>query len=108
MSEIELKDIAYEHEAASRFDQKYKYEKCPKCLMMSQNFMKFGEYFLACSTCGTTFVPKMARDDFKANLHNILKRQEQDKSGWVCEKCQFKAKTKAGLTAHMRSCGKDK
>jgi len=59
---------AQKHEMASRFNPKYKLDRCPKCSMMSMNFIYVSEALLACYLCGTVFVCKEVRDDFKKNL----------------------------------------
>jgi len=56
---------------------------------------------LACTLCRGVFISKETMADFKLRLRDILVAQEQDRSAWVCKECGFRAKTKAGLKAHM-------
>ena len=92
------------HEAASRFDEKYNTNKCPICKTMSQTYLKVSDGLLACTNCNVVFVAKHVMDDFKLNIKDILTKQEQDRSGWVCDfpECGFKAKSKAGLVTHQK------
>jgi len=90
------------YRAASRFDEKYKDEKCPHCHTIGQNYLMMGEEILACPLCRGVFISKETMADFKSKLRDILVAQGQDRSAWVCEECGFRAKRKAGLNAHMR------
>ena len=87
---------------ASRFDDRYKTEKCPVCLSISQNFMELSENTLGCLYCGCVFVPKFIRKglDIKA----LLEAQSKE---LICEVCGKVCKSALGLTSHMRSHAKD-
>jgi hypothetical protein len=85
---------------ASRFDENYKSEKCPKCLMISQNFLIIDDSgaLFACLRCGCAFVPKFIRDivDVKA----LLDIERECK----CRFCPSVSKSKAGRISHERHC----
>lgn len=98
------------HKVASRFDPKYKQDRCPKCGYLDQNFIFISDKELACYRCGTMFISRDARLAMKEVSFDMLKSQEEDRSAFVCEVpgCSFgengvpfRAKTKAGLVAHM-------
>ena len=99
------------HKVASRFNEKYLNDKCPKCGFMNHNFIFISEKELACYSCGTMFINYETRMAMKPVVKQMLTEQEQDRSAWTCtfEGCTggdgggvFKAKSKAGLTAHMK------
>lgn len=94
------------HKAASRFNEKYKYDKCPQCNDFNQTFILVSDGQLGCRKCGAVFIATFVRDDFNEHVLDILKSQEEDRSSWSCE-CGFNAKTKAGLVAHKRACDKE-
>jgi hypothetical protein len=92
------------HRAASRFNEKYKMDKCPICRHTGESFIMVSEGQLGCRNCGCVFVARFVRDDFNERLFDILSEQEEDRSSWNCG-CGFTAKSKAGLMAHGRTCG---
>ncbi|GEM_PF-2403986 len=87
---------------ASRFDDRFKTEKCPVCLNISQNFMDFGDC-LGCLRCGCIFVPKFIRAelDIKALLEAQLKVEEDKKKEFVCE-CGKDCTNALGLFNHKK------
>ena len=99
------------HKVASRFNQKYKKDKCPNCGFLNQNFIEISDKELACYQCGTMFINYETRMEMKSATLKMLQNQEEDRSGWTCPNSDctfgdgggvFKAKTKAGLAAHMK------
>jgi hypothetical protein len=95
------------HRAASRFNETYKSDKCPVCKQTGESFIMVSDGQLGCRKCGCIFIARFVRDDFNENLLEILTAQEEDRSGGVCG-CGFRAKSKAGLMAHGRTCDKYK
>ena len=93
------------HTVASRFNDEYKDDRCPKCGLMTQNFIKVSEVGLACYRCGTQFISYNARKAMLSVSKQMLIEQGEDRSEWRCE-CGFLAKNKAGLVAHKRTCKK--
>jgi len=83
----------------SRFDEVGMAEKCPRCLMLRENFLDIGGELLGCLKCGSVFVRKGFRDglDVKGML------EAQGRADWVCE-CGKVCGSKAGLMAHGRVC----
>ena len=89
---------------ASRFDDKYKFEKCPShtCLMIGQNFALINEFTLGCLRCGNSFLAKSYRDSL--DVKGLLEAQERT---YECEVCHKTFEHKIALTGHMRGkCGK--
>ena len=88
---------------ASRFDYKYKSEKCPKCSMISQNFLILDDSgaLFACLLCGTAFVPKFIRDFIDVK---VLLCKQRD---CTCDYCDEICKSKAGKVSHERHCDKN-
>lgn len=88
---------------ASRFDDRYKSEKCPRCSMISQNFLIIDDSgaLFGCLKCGTVFIPSFIRDliDVKALLAH-----EKD---CTCEYCKRICESKAGRVSHERHCDKN-
>ena len=91
-----------EHRVASRFDERYRNDRCPNCKLLNQNFIWISDKELGCFGCGTIFINKEYRDAMKLVCREMLKRQNEDFSGFQCSECNFKAKSKAGLAAHMK------
>ncbi len=60
---------------ASRFDEKYKGEKCPLCLMIFTSFVEISEYQLGCYGCGAIFMPEFFRDSEKAGQKEQMEKQ---------------------------------
>ena len=99
------------HKVASRFNEKYKSDKCPNCGFMNQNFIFISDKELACYMCGTVFINYETRTAMRTVVKQMLTEQEEDRSSWTCQHpgCTFgdgggvfKAKSKAGLKAHMK------
>jgi len=91
-----------EHRVASRFDERYRNDRCPNCKLLNQNFIWISDKELGCYNCGLQFITYEARTAMKLSCREMLKNQEQDFSGFQCSECNFKAKSKAGLAAHMK------
>jgi len=102
---------------ASRFDERYKLEKCPQCRSAFQDFMELSEDLLACFSCGVAFVPKALKDSEWAGKKERLERQlleikdidSDDGTGLKCtmlnedgKVCGKICKNKLGLMAHQR------
>jgi len=102
---------------ASRFDDRYKLEKCPQCKMAFQDFMELSEDLLACFSCGVAFVPKGLKDSEWVGKKAQLERQllevrdidSEDGKGLKCtmldedgKVCGRICKNKLGLMAHQR------
>lgn len=100
---------------ASRFDERYKDEKCPQCKTAFQDFMELSEDLLACFLCGVAFVPKSLKDSEylgkKAQLEKQLSEmkpedvESTDAKGIKCSLCGKICKSKLGLMAHQRVHG---
>jgi ribosomal protein S27AE len=75
--------------------------KCPKCSEGGQSFMILSDELYGCFKCGCVFVPKEARDSFREHVRASIKAKKVHE--FVCPDCSFKAKSKAGLMAHMRT-----
>lgn len=94
-----------EHRVASRFDEKYKNDRCPICKFMDQNFIYISDKELSCYSCGIIFINKESRDAMKRISLEMLIAQKEDKR-FRCE-CGFEAKSRAGLVAHKRKCNSE-
>ena len=107
---------------ASRFDDRYKLDKCPQCKSGFQDFMELSEDLLACFSCGVAFVPKILKDFEWAGKKAQLERQllevtdieSEDGKGLKCtmldgdgKVCGRVCKSKLGLMAHQRKHGAD-
>lgn len=89
---------------ASRFDDKYKFEKCPShtCLMIAQNWVVINEMTLGCLKCGNIFLSKAFRESL--DVRGLLEAQERK---FVCGVCHKPFDHAIALTGHMRGkCGK--
>lgn len=89
---------------ASRFDPKYKFEKCPAhtCLMIGQNFVMINEITLGCLRCGTIFLTKAYREGL--DIKGMLETQDRK---YACEVCGKSFDIALALSGHMRGkCGK--
>jgi len=91
------------HKVASRFNPKYKDDRCPICKYLNQNFIEVSDKELSCYSCGLMFLNKETRNAMKAVSFEMLKKQGEEKREYPCD-CGFKAKSKAGLVAHQRKC----
>lgn len=108
-------------EIATRMLKETTEDKCPVCREGWSNFMIISENLWACFKCGCTFVPKKVRkfelDGAKDKINeraNLLSKAGKIVSGsrvgktatplndFKCLKCDFVAKSKAGLVAHTR------
>ena len=105
---------------ASRFDGRYKFEKCPQCKTGFQDFMELSDDLLACFACGVAFVPKNLKDSEWAGKKAQLEKQlleikdiePEDGRGMKCTMldedgkiCGQICKNKLGLMAHQRKHG---
>jgi DNA-directed RNA polymerase subunit M/transcription elongation factor TFIIS len=91
-------------------------ERCPKCSVVRQDFMKIMEGVLACYHCGTLFVPKAVRyKELEGKREQIAKQEAEKESPVVeqqteektaeefkCEVCGQICASKLGLNSHMR------
>ncbi len=75
------------HDVASRFDERYKDDRCPTCKYIHQNFIKISGKEIPCYKFGTIFIDKETRTKMKAASVAMLRVQEEDRSSWVCEEC---------------------
>ncbi len=70
---------------ASRFDEKYKLEKCPgpRCGFVGRNFIELAGGMLGCLDCGVVFFSKAFRQglDVKAILEKQEKKYKCDHPG---------------------------
>lgn len=100
---------------ASRFKEGYKKDKCPYCLEGWSDFiLPFErEDVLACYKCGSIFLSKEARVSELARKKEQFEIQQKEQvevpaiesdevKSLKCSVCEFEAKSKAGLMAHMR------
>lgn len=107
---------------ASRFDDRYKLEKCPQCKTAFQDFMELSEDLLACFSCGSAFIPKSLKDSewggkkvqLEKQLLEVTDIESEDGTGMKCtmldedgKVCGKVCKSKLGLMAHQRSHGAD-
>ena len=100
---------------ASRFDERYKDEKCPQCRTAFQDFMELSEDLLGCFSCGVAFIPKSTKDSEYAGKKVQLELQLREMSegdiesdgvkGLKCSVCGKVCKNKLGLMAHQRVHG---
>jgi len=90
-------------EIASRFDEKYKLEKCPKCAQISSNFLIMSNISLACLAphCGAVFVRKAVL--VSLDIKQMLNDQT---AALTCDICGKTFKDKAGLGGHKRTSNK--
>ena len=102
---------------ASRFDDRYKGEKCPQCKRAFQDFMELSEDLLACFSCGVAFIPKSVKDSewagkkaqLEKQLAEVTEIESDDGKGIKCTMldedgkiCGKVCKNKLGLMAHQR------
>lgn len=102
---------------ASRFDERYKDEKCPECRTAFQDFMELPDDLLACYTCGVKFVPKWLKDSEYAGKKEQLEKQlaevvdveSENGIGFKCtmmgedgKVCGKICKNKLGLMSHQK------
>lgn len=85
---------------ASRFDEKYKYEKCPACNEISSNFLIISETMLAClkHKCGAVFIRQAVLEQI--DIKQMLIEQE---IGFSCV-CGKVFKKEPSLRGHKMTC----
>lgn len=107
---------------ASKFEEEYKGERCPKCSEVFSNFIIIDDSLLACYKCGTVFVRKFIRDREYIRVKTQLAIQAKEKEKtvkdedivhkrptiegtdtWLCKVCGKLCKSKLGLASHMRT-----
>ena len=98
---------------ASRFDERYKRDKCPICKMAFQDFIELSDVLLGCETCRVSFVPILVAESEKSGKKVQLEKQlaemtdveSEDDKGLRCTfpGCGKVCKSKLGLMAHQRS-----
>jgi len=93
---------------ASRFDETFASEKCPKCSMINVNFININldAGLLGCFSCGGVFVSKRFRNNL--DVRAMLTEQKEDKR-FICSVpgCRRDCGTKLGLMKHEEKCRRE-
>lgn len=91
---------------ASRFNEYHRADKCPRCGVIFQDFIKIDEHLFGCFACGTVFVPKRIREAELIGKRDQLEKQlaESQYNELACCRCGRICKSVAGRGAHERFC----